>query len=163
MSIYRKIAKRLPVERFLPLMNLYPPYVGAGIRVRVLPGTPFAVESTMKLGPANQNFMGTHFGGSLYAMCDPFFAFILIQALGDGFTVWDKAASIRFRRPGVGRVRAEFRIDAERIDAIREEARRTGKSEPVLETVVTGEGGEVVAEVEKVVWVKLGEHRRTRA
>lgn len=160
MSIYRKIAKRLPVERFLPLMNLYPPYVGAGIRVRGLPGTPFAVESTMKLGLANQNFMGTHFGGSLYAMCDPFFAFILIQALGDGFTVWDKAASIRFRRPGVGKVSAEFRIDAERIDAIREEARRTGKSEPVLETVVIGEGGEVVAEVEKVVWVKWGERRK---
>lgn len=54
--------------------------------------------------------MGTHFGGSLYAMCDPFYMWILMENLGKDFIVWDKAATIRFKKPGTGTVNAEFEI-----------------------------------------------------
>lgn len=135
------------------LINFYPPYLGAGIRVRG--GADLRrFEVSMRLSILNRNYVKTHFGGSLYSMCDPFFMLILIQALGKDFIVWDKAASIRFRRPGLGRVRAVFEISDERIDEIRRDALALGKVEPVFQVEVVDEAGEVVAEVEKLLYVR---------
>src|SRR3990170_2253173 len=92
----------------LRLMNFYPPFLGAGIRVRVIADSPLAFEARLKLRWWNRNYVGTHFGGGLYTLCDAFFMHILIEELGPGFVVWDKAATIRFRRPGRGTVRARF-------------------------------------------------------
>lgn len=138
----------------LRLVNLWPPYLGAGIRVtRVSPDhRGFAVR--MKLRFYNRNYVGTHFGGSLYSMCDPFFMLILIEALGPGYEVWDKAASIRFRRPGRGTVHARFELSTGEIEAIRREADERGKVEPELAVDVVDEQGEVVARVEKVLSVR---------
>src|SRR5512139_496425 len=141
----------------LRLMRIYPPFLGAGVRVRTLDRSPLAFESEMRLHWWNRNYLGTHFGGSLYSMTDPFFMLILIDALGRGFEVWDKAATVRFRRPGRGTVRARFEIPAARIDEIRREAEETGRSEPVFLARVENGAGETVAEVEKVVSVRRRE------
>ncbi len=139
--------------RLFRLLNLYPAYMGAGVRVKVSPDLrTFAVR--MRLRWWNRNFVGTHFGGSLYSMCDPFFMLILIAALGRGYVVWDKAATIRFRRPGRGTVSATFHIPQERIDEIRAAADAGGKVEPVFQVNVMDERGEVVAEVEKLLYVR---------
>jgi hypothetical protein len=87
-------------------------------------------------------------------MCDPFFMLILIPALGPDYVVWDKEATIRFRRPGRGTVRATFHIPQERLDEIRRAADADGKVEPVLRAEVVGMNGEVVAEVEKILHVR---------
>jgi acyl-coenzyme A thioesterase PaaI-like protein len=135
------------------LLSLYPPYLGAGIRVRV--AADFRTfEVRMRLRAWNRNYVGTHFGGSLYAMCDPFFMLILGEHLGREYVVWDKAAAIRFRRPGRGTVRATFHIPAERIAEIRAAADRDGKVEPAFRVDVLNETGEVVADVEKLVYVR---------
>lgn len=138
----------------LRLLSIWPPYVGAGIRVRVSADLR-TFEVRMKLRWWNRNYVNTHFGGSLYSMCDPFFMLILIQALGRGYVVWDKAATIRFRRPGKGTVRATFHIPQERVDEIRAAADRGEKIEPVFTVEVRDEQGEVVAEVEKLLYVRL--------
>jgi acyl-coenzyme A thioesterase PaaI-like protein len=136
------------------MMSFYPPFLGAGIRVvRVSPDRR-TFEVRMKLGFFNRNYVGTHFGGSLYAMCDPFFMLILIPALGPNYVVWDKVATIRFKRPGRGTVRATFHIADERIEAIRHEADATGRAEPVFTAEVVGAAGEVVAEVDKTLYVR---------
>jgi hypothetical protein len=135
------------------LLNFYPPYLGAGVRVRVSQDLrTFHVR--MKLHWWNRNYVGTHFGGSLYTMCDPFFMLILVEALGRGYVVWDKAAAIRFRRPGKGRVSATFHIPQERIDEIRGAADAQGKVEPVFQVEVLDGEGQVVAEVEKILYVR---------
>lgn len=141
-------------SRILRLLNVWPPYVGAGIRVRPS-GDLRTYEVRMKLRWWNRNFVNTHFGGSLYSMCDPFFMLILIEALGRGYVVWDKAATIRFRRPGKGTVRANFHIPQERVEEIRAAADRGEKVEPVFTVEVLDEQGEVVAEVEKLLYVRL--------
>lgn len=87
-------------------------------------------------------------------MCDPFFMLILIEHLGRGYVVWDKAATIRFRRPGKGTVRATFHIPEERIAEIRAGADRDGKVEPSFRVDVVNEQGEVVAEIEKLLYVR---------
>ena len=139
----------------LRLIDLYPPYLGAGVRVRDLGTEPRSFDVEMKLRWWNRNYFGTQFGGSLYSMCDPFFCLILVEALGPGrYEVWDKAAAIRFRRPGRGTVRARFAIPPERVAAIRAEADREGVAEPLFEVEVTDDRGEPIAAVEKRLHVR---------
>lgn len=142
-------------------INLYGPYFGAGIRVTELSPGFDRVVVRMRLGRLNRNYVGTHFGGSLYAMCDPFFMLMLLEQLGRDYTVWDKAATIRFRRPGRGTVTATFELPAEEVARIRALADTNRKVEPTFTAEVRDEQGEVVAEVEKLLFVRRKDaHRR---
>jgi acyl-coenzyme A thioesterase PaaI-like protein len=136
------------------MINWYPPYLGAGIKVTDANDTLTRFEVSMKQTRWNTNIVGVHFGGSLYSMCDPFFMWILMENLGKDYVVWDKAASIRFRRPGRGTVKATFEISPEVIQAIREEIDQVGKKDYHFHAVITDETGTIVAEVEKVVYVR---------
>ncbi len=111
-------------------LNLWPPYVGSGVHVRSVDLEKHRVEVELKFRFWNKNYVGTQFGGSLYAMCDPFFMLILMEALGDEYIVWDKAAEIQFKKPGKSRVRAVFHIPHHEIERIREQARTQYKVEP---------------------------------
>ena len=102
----------------------------------------------------NRNYVGTHFGGSLYSMCDPWFMVMLIENLGPNYIVWDKAATIRFKKPGRGVVKASFHIPAERVEEIKTQADTQGKVEPEFHAVVTDSEGNVVAEVDKLLYVR---------
>src|SRR5512134_3369734 len=117
-SPWRRVLAAVPKHRLFRLMGLYPPYLGAGVRVRDVSPDLRAFGVEMRLRPWNRNYVGTHFGGSLFALADPWFMLILIEHLGSAYAVWDKAASIRFVRPGRGTVRARFEIPAERIAEI---------------------------------------------
>ncbi|HMB53092.1 MAG TPA: DUF4442 domain-containing protein [Thermoanaerobaculia bacterium] len=140
-------------RRALFWINLWPPYLGAGIRVRRVPGEA-AVEVTMKNRWWNGNYYGTHFGGSLYSMCDPFFTLLLFWQLGRGYNVLDQAATIEFLRPGKGTVRARFEVPPETVQEIRAQAASGEKLLPEFEARVLGPDGEVVAKVGKVVYVR---------
>jgi acyl-coenzyme A thioesterase PaaI-like protein len=135
-------------------LSFYPPFAGAGVRVRRTAGDPPGFESRMNLHFWNGNYFGTHFGGSLYTMCDPFFVLILASELGPDYAVWDKTATIRFRRPGRGTVVARFEIPRARVDEIRAAADAGEKLEPVFTAEVRDAKGELVAEVEKVLSVR---------
>ena len=67
------------------------------------------MDVEMKLRFWNANYVGTHFGGPLFAMTDPFYMLMLMATLGCDYIVWDKSASIRYRKAREGTVRAEFR------------------------------------------------------
>jgi hypothetical protein len=95
-------------------MNLWTPFLGAGIRVTRLQPDWKAVDVEMKLRFWNSNYVGTHFGGSLYAMTDPFYMLMLIENLGHDYIVWDKSASVRFRQPGRARCSLPFACPASR-------------------------------------------------
>ena len=134
------------------LINFYPPFLGAGIRSRRLDEYTTRVE--MKLTALNRNILGTHFGGSLYAMCDPWFVLILMRALGPDYIVWDKAANIQFLQPGRGKVTAIFYIPLERINEIRQEVDGGRKTEPTFTVDVLDADGKTVARVEKILYVR---------
>jgi len=87
-------------------------------------------------------------------MADPFYMLMLMNNLGPGYIVWDKAASIRFRKPGKGKVRAEFRLSDAQLDDIREQLKTVAKYEPTFSVEVKDEAGDVVAVVEKVLHVR---------
>lgn len=143
--------RRKKLQRFV---NLYPPFLGAGVRVKNIADDLRTIEVQMPLTFWNKNYVGTHFGGSLYTMCDPFFMLILVNHLGPDYIVWDKAAAIRFKKPGTGTVRAVFHVPEERIAQIRQLADLDGKIEPQFQTVVTDTNEVVIAEVDKLLYVR---------
>ena len=148
---------RLNVKRlfkYKKLLNWYPPFLGAGIRLKKVneKGTSYLVE--MKLRWYNRNVYGTHFGGSLYAMCDPFFVFAAYAYFGDEYILWDKSASIQFKRPGKGTVRALFEISDERLEAMKTEVDTEGKKTFHFTAEVKDQKQQVVAIVEKEIYIR---------
>jgi hypothetical protein len=135
-------------------INLWPPFLGAGIRIKHIAPDMKAVDVEMKLRWWNANYVGTHFGGSLFAMTDAFYMLMVMHHLGAEYVVWDKAATIRYRKPGRGIVRAEFRLSDNQIDDIRENLKTLPKYEPGFLIQVKDEAGVVIAEVEKLLNVR---------
>ena len=135
-------------------INFWPPFLGAGIRIKYISPDTKSIDVEMKLRFWNANYVGTHFGGSLFAMADPFYMLMLMANLGRDYIVWDKAASIRYRKPGKGVVRAEFRVSDAQLDDIREKLKTLPKYEPTFQVEVKDESGEVVAIIDKLIHVR---------
>jgi hypothetical protein len=145
------LLKRLFRRNFKLLFNLWPPLLGAGIRItRVQPDWK-EVEVEMKLRRWNKNYVGTHYGGSLYSMTDPFYMVMFIEILGRDYIVWDKSAMIRFRKPGRGTVHAHFRVTEEQVAEIREALNIEEKIDREFSVEVKSGDGEIVAEVKKLL------------
>jgi hypothetical protein len=139
------------------VLRLYPPFLGAGIWVHKIADDFLTIEVKMRLRFWNKTGVGAHFGGSLYAMCDPFFMLILMKTLGPGYLVWDKAATIRFKKPGTGTVWATFRVPLERVEEIRADTDVHGRSEAQFQVLVKDGNDNVIAEVDKWLVVKKKE------
>ncbi len=148
----------LKKNTLLQFMSWWPPYFGAGIRVKNIAPDFTSLDVEMNLRFWNQNYLGTQFGGSLYSMTDPFYVLMLLENLGAGYIVWDKAASIQFKKPGKGKVRAHFSISPEQIAELKKQADQSGKVEPVFQVDVKNEEGEIIASVEKTLYVRKKKH-----
>lgn len=127
--------------------------LGAGIRVRRWDEDWRAIDVEMKLRFWNANFVGTHYGGSLYSLVDPFYMLMLIDNLGSAYTVWDKSATIRFRKPGKGTVSASFRLAEEQLAEIRQELEFQEKIDRAFVIEILDAAGALIAEVQKVIHV----------
>ena len=153
-TLFEGASRRLGFSRFLWLLRFWPPFLGARVRITGAAKDASSATVEMPLTPLNRNFVGTHFGGSLYTMCDPFFMLMLIERLGPDYVVWDKAARIEFLRPGRGTVRATFQVPDDRVHEIRREADAAGKVLPEFEVTVVAEDGTAVARVHKTLYVR---------
>jgi acyl-coenzyme A thioesterase PaaI-like protein len=132
----------------------WPPYRGAGIRVLEIADDWSSALVRLRLGRLNRNYFGTHFGGSLYSMSDPFFALLAVHRLGREYIVWDKAAEIEYVSPGRGDVYARFTVTEDRLDEIRRATADGAKTLPWFETEITARDGTVVARVRKQLYVR---------
>jgi len=136
------------------VLNLYPPYLGAGIKVTHIAEDFSGASVQMRLHWYNRNYVGTHFGGSLYSMVDPMYMLLLMRRLGSGYLVWDKSATIEFLRPGRGTVSAKFELTDAQLEEIRQATAEGDKYLPTWDLDIVGEDGEVVARVHKVLYVR---------
>lgn len=135
-------------------LNLYPPYFGTGIHVAHIADDFRRIVVEMPLRWYNRNYVGTHFGGSLSAMTDPFYMLMMIQILGRDYIVWDQAGTIEYRKPGRGRVRAEFVIDDSVVEEIRQATADGSKYLRVMPVDITDEEGDVVAHVTRTLYIR---------
>jgi acyl-coenzyme A thioesterase PaaI-like protein len=142
----------------------WPPLLGAGIKLTRLDKDLREADVEMRLTRWNRNYVGVHFGGSLFAMTDPFYMLMLAANLGEEYVVWDKSASIRYRKPGKGRVRATFRLTEEKLAEIRGVLEADGRYDARFVVEIKGEDGGVVALVERVVYcaTKTAHEERTK-
>jgi hypothetical protein len=136
------------------LLNLWPPFIGAGVHVTRL--TEDFREAAVELRPHwyNRNYFGDHFGGSLYAMTDPFYALMLIHILGKAYRITHAAGSISYLAPARGVVSARFHIDDEHVAAIRTAAEGGDKHLPQYTTDIVDRSGKTVARVTHTAYVR---------
>lgn len=137
------------------VMNVWPPFLGAGICVRSIAADWSEAVVELRARLANRNYVGTHFGGSLFAMTDPFYALLLMHRLGERYLVWDQAASIEFIAPGRGTVTARFCLSSSEVESIRAQAVGGNKVLPEFECEIRDAAGELVARVRKTIYVRL--------
>lgn len=112
------------------------------------------LKASMGLHWYNRNYVGTHFGGSLYSMVDPFYMLMVMNVLGRDYVVWDKHADIDFIRPGKGRVHAHFRLTDDDLREIREATKGGDKYLPRWQVEIVDNDGECVARVNKTLYIR---------
>jgi acyl-coenzyme A thioesterase PaaI-like protein len=152
-KLLERIKKKPWYMRFL--LNTYPPYLGAGVKTVYVSPDFRKVEVKLPLRWYNRNYVGTHFGGNLYTMVDPFFMLMLIRNLGPQYIVWDQSAEIKFFKPGTGTVTAKFEITEQELEEIRQRVKEEKVYRPIFTVNILNENGEVVAVVKKVLYVRL--------
>ena len=136
------------------LMNIWGPFRGAGIRVREIAPDWRRVKVELRMRFNNRNYVGTHFGGSLFAMADPFYMLMVMHNLGRDYIVWDKAGAVRFLKPGRGTVTADFELTEAMLEDVRAKAVPGVKYEPTYSVDVRDAEGTVVATVEKTLHIR---------
>jgi hypothetical protein len=142
-------------QRFLEkAINYYGPFLGAGVKLKQLTKDYRYAKVSMPLTFYNKNYMGTQFGGSLYAMVDPWYMLMLIKNLGKEYIVWDKGANIRFKKPGRGTVSAEFKLTQDIIDDIKAYVDQHTKMDYTFKVEIQDEEGNLICEVDKVVYIR---------
>lgn len=135
-------------------LNLWPPFLFTGIHVDAVGADWRSARVELRLRPWNRNYVGTQFGGSLFAMTDPFWMLLMLHALPRDYIVWDKAGEIEFVKPGRSTVHAEFRIDDAVIEEIKAAAAGGDKVLRWFDTDVIDAEGEVVAKVRKQLYIR---------
>jgi acyl-coenzyme A thioesterase PaaI-like protein len=134
--------------------NLFPAYRGTGARVTYIANDYREIRIRLPLSLRTRNAVGTIFGGSMYGAADPVYMIMLMRNLGRDFVVWDKAATIRFRKPGRSTLYATFRITEDELDAIRA-ATASGDAIDRTYTVDLADAeGVVHASIEKIIYVR---------
>lgn len=142
-------------QKFLEkVINYYGPFVGAGIKLQFMSKDYRHAKVKMPLTVYNKNYMGTQFGGSLYSMTDPWYMLMMIKNLGKNYIVWDKAASIRFKKPGTGTVYAEFNLTQEDIDEVKAYVETNTKMDKTFKVEIKDDSGKLIAEVDKVIYIR---------
>lgn len=139
---------------FRHIMNLWPPFIGLRIHIMHIAPDWREVTIRMKLSLRNKNYVGTHFGGGLFAMTDPFYMLMLMNVLGSDYLVWDKSGNIHFIEPGRGTVFAHFRLSDEQLNEVYEKTVGGEKFEPTWCVNIVDATDAVIATVNKTLYIR---------
>jgi len=145
---------------FRCLLNLWPPFLFSGIRLLSLDDDYTEAKVVLRLRPWNRNYVRTQFGGSLFAMADPFWMLLILHHIGKDHFVWDKAGTIDFVAPGREDVYAHFKLEPGMLDELRTAAAKGEKVLRWFDVSVKTAAGEVVAVVRKQLYVRLKPRHR---
>ena len=149
----------LSPKLFRRIINLYPPYLGAGVKIEYVSEDWRELRVSMTLRWYNRNAVGTHFGGSLYSMIDPHLMLLLIQLLGKEYLVWDRSASIEFIKASKKKVTSILKISDEDLEKIKRHTKNGEKYFATFPVEIRDTDNDVVAVVEKEIYIR--KKRRT--
>jgi hypothetical protein len=134
--------------------NFFPAYRGTGGRVVYVAHDFREIRVKIPLSWRTRNYYGTIYGGSMYGAIDPIYMLMLIKVLGNDYVVWDKAAKIRFRKPGKTTLYVDFKLDNEEIDEIKRLAEAEKSVDRVYELELKDGKGVVHAVIEKTLYIR---------
>jgi acyl-coenzyme A thioesterase PaaI-like protein len=141
-------------------MNLWPPFLLNGIHVTRISEDWSELSARLRLHFWNRNYVGTHFGGNLFAMADPMWMLMAMHRLGTQYYVWDKAAEIEFVAPAREDVFAHFLLDSATVGELRMQAADGNRVLRWFDVELKTAAAEVVARVRKQLYVRLKPDRR---
>lgn len=133
--------------------NFFPAYRGTGGRIVYIADDFRQIRIKLPLNWRTRNYVGTIYGGSIYASIDPIYMLMLIRVLGPEYTVWDKAAKIRFRKPGKDTLFADFNLSDEEIAEIKRPAGNEKSIDRIYNVELKDKSGVVHAEIEKTLYI----------
>ncbi len=135
--------------------SIYPPFLAMGIRVTSVSHDYRSMRVELKLNFINKNYVGTHFGGALFSMTDPFYMLMLLKNLGENYIVWDKKASIDFIKATKEDVFAEFLLSEDDINHIIKELefKKSIEKEFFVE-VRENKTNQTIAKVHKILYIR---------
>lgn len=133
--------------------NIFPAYRGTGARVELISADWKHIRIRIPLSLRTRNYVGTIYGGSMYGGVDPIYMLMLIRLLGRDYVVWDKAATIRFRRPGRETLWADFMIDDMEIEEIKRLLESSKSIDRVYKVELKNREGKVHCEIEKTLYI----------
>lgn len=144
-------------------MNIWPPFLFSGIKVLSIAPDFREVRVELRNRKFNMNYVGVHFGGSMFSMTDPFFMVMLMNILGRDYLVWDKAASIEYLKPGKDTLTAHFLVTDAMLEEVRSNTLNSGdRYLPQWPVEIKDKSGDVVARVLKTLYVRRGKDERKR-
>ncbi len=144
----------IPKQFIFKLWNFWPPFLGAGIRIAEVHDDFRYARVELKRYFWNQNYVGTQYGGSMFAMTDAFYMVMLLKNLGPSYIVWDKSASIRYLKPGKTKLTVEFKLNEQQITEIKTAVEREGKIDYQLTVDIFDTEGVHVAAVDKILYIR---------
>ncbi|GAA4358617.1 DUF4442 domain-containing protein [Kangiella marina] len=145
--------KTLKPKTLKRVLNLWPPFWGAGIRVLQLADDWSYAKVRLRKYWFNRNYVNTHYGGSLFSMTDPFYMLLLLHEMGRDYVVWDKKSEIKFIKPGRKDVFAEFHVTQEQVNELKQQLLNADKIQPVFEVDIKDEDGLLIAKVWKTIHI----------
>ena len=147
--------RKIGANWFRFFANLWPPLFFAGIKATYISKDFKEIDVQLKLRWYNRNYVGVHYGGSLFSMTDPWYMLMLFHVLGGAYYVWDKQAEINYIKPGRGKVTAQFRLTDEVINEIKEKTATGEKYLPEFMVEIRDESNQLIATVKRTLYVKL--------
>lgn len=148
------MAESLRTRLFRWYFNFFPAYRGTGARVTYIAGDWREIRVKLPLSLRTRNYVGSIYGGSLYGSVDPIYMIMLMKLLGPDFVVWDKAATIRFRKPGKTTLYARCALDDAELQRIRTELVAQPSLDCVYHIDLVDAAGVVHAEIDKTIYVR---------
>jgi acyl-coenzyme A thioesterase PaaI-like protein len=134
--------------------NFFPVYRRTGARITYISGDWCEVHIKLPLNWKTRNYVGTIFGGSMYAAVDPLYMVMFIKLLGPEYIVWDKAASIKFKQPGRSTLHAKFKIEKAELNYIRKTLKVQSNLDRTYQIELIDKDGAICAMVEKIIHFK---------
>ncbi|MBC7660636.1 MAG: DUF4442 domain-containing protein [Chitinophagaceae bacterium] len=153
-TMLRKLGGKTPPILLQTMLNFWPPYLGAGIKIEAMSSDYRYLRVCLKRAFYNSNYVGVQYGGSIYSFTDPFYMFLYMNNLGPDYVVWDKGAHIDFLKPGKTKLTAEFRLTDEDIRVAKEMTAGGDKYVFDKHVSVVDAKGQVVAKVVKTLYIR---------
>lgn len=132
---------------------MFPAYRGTGGRVTYISEDWLDVSIKIPLSWRTRNYVGTIYGGSIYGAVDPIYMLMLMRVLGPDYVIWDKAAAIRFKKPGKSTLYADFALSTAEIDEIKRLAETERSIDRVYNLELKDKNSVVHAFIEKTIYI----------